>query len=736
MNQKLKAIINNSQLTFWSNSVLNSYSQIFFSENKIFASILVLVSFLDVWAGLAGLIAVLVSNSLAYFIGYNRFTIKQGMYGFNPLLVGLGSGLYFQPDVQVLVLVFFAAMLTLFISLFMEGVLAKYGLPFLSLPFLLGIWLVTLSSRDFSMLGISERGIYTYNELYAAGGQPMVVIYDWFMQLQGFDSLKIYFLSLGSIFFQTNILSGILIAVGLLYYSRIAFSLSLLGFYIAYGFYWFLGANFSELGYSFIGFNYILTSIAIGGFFIVPSIKSYAWVLLLLPITVILSVSLAQFFNVWQISIYSLPFNFIVLLFLYILKLRYYPNPDLQNNFVQQKSPELSLYLAKNQGNDAQKYIAIGLPIWGEWHVSQAHNGAYTHKGDWRHAWDFIIHNKEGEQFKGTGDFVTDYFCYDKTVVAPADGTVVELLDGIPDNIIGDINTNQNWGNSLVIKHTELLYSQLSHLKEGSFRVKKGDNVKQGQIVGTVGNSGHSPYPHLHFQMQATPYIGSKTLDYPVANYVKINESGYELNNFGKPLLKQTIAVAESDEILRNALHFIPGQVLEINIDNKKQLWEVHKNAYNITYIWCAETQSTAYFYANQTGLFFHNFIGDKRSALFLFFVSFYQINTSFYEKTFLRSSIPPNLFFGRGIRVLQDFVAPFFLFLKSDFELRYIEKDDDLSPDYVQLQARIKNKIIGKNKSVLVSNIKIRENQSILMETRHGAKTIQLQIKPAMRNA
>ena len=103
--------------------------------------------------------------------------------------------------------------------------------------------------------------------------------------------------------------------------------------------------------------------------------------------------------------------------------------------------------------------------------------------------------------------------------MAPADGIVQEIIDHIDDNEIGKNNTAQNWGNTIVIKHAEGLYTKLSHLKKNSFKTSKGAYVKRGDIVASCGNSGRSPEPHLHMQVQATPYIGSKTLNYPLAYF-------------------------------------------------------------------------------------------------------------------------------------------------------------------------------------------------------------------------
>lgn len=673
-------------------TTLNSYSQIFFSENSFLASLLVLVSFLDPWVGFYGLISILFVNFTAIKLGYDKTTIQRGLYGFNALLTGLGTGMLYQPSISLTVIVLCVALLTLFITLALQGVLAKYGLSFLSIPFIIGMWIILLATKDFSSLGLAERGIYTYNELYALGGQNLVNIYDWFKNLQGFESLKIYFLSLGAIFFQSNVLAGIIISVGLLYFSRIAFSLSLLGFYVAYLFYLFIGADFSELEYTFIGFNYILTAIAIGGYFIVPSKASYFWVIVLLPLTILIASSLERVFSIWQIPIYSLPFNIIVLLFIYILKLRVTKSENLNDLFVKLETPEQTLYLYKTVTEEfkSKNYYPIHLPIKGNWNIMQAHNGEYTHKDKWRYAWDFIILDEQEKQYSGSGDYCEDYYCYNKPIFAPSFGYVVGINDGIEDNIIGEVNTAQNWGNSIVIKHTEFLYTQVSHLKSGSIKVKIGDYVKKGEILGSVGNSGHSPYPHLHFQIQATPYVGSETLDYPLYNYIIKNKSKVALINFGKPNKNDCIAPAGQDEILKNVLNFIPGKILKVlEKDNgdKTEIWEIKKDAYNQTFIVDKESDSYIFFYTTEAGLFFTNFKGDENSNLFVLFKSLYNVNKSFYKDIKLKNNIRPDLFFSKSMMWLQDIIAPFYIFLKVEFSLNYIEKDDEFMPSAINIK-------------------------------------------------
>jgi urea transporter len=69
--------------------------------------------------------------------------------------------------------------------------------------------------------------------LYVLGGKPLVDLYQWWNALPIAAPIKTYLLSLSAIFFHYSVLAGLLVAVGLLFYSRIAFTLSLLGFFTA-----------------------------------------------------------------------------------------------------------------------------------------------------------------------------------------------------------------------------------------------------------------------------------------------------------------------------------------------------------------------------------------------------------------------------------------------------------------------------------------------------------------------
>ncbi len=77
-------------------------------------------------------------------------------------------------------------------------------------------------------------------------------------------------------------------------------------------------------------------------------------------------------------------------------------------------------------------------------------------------------------------------------------------------------------GNAVVIKHESGISSYYYHLKKGSVKVKAGDIVARGDVLGYMGNTGNSSGAHLHFGLKKSgkwldplPYLtGEKSLGY------------------------------------------------------------------------------------------------------------------------------------------------------------------------------------------------------------------------------
>ncbi len=695
--------INHSSINEFAGIIINSYSQIFFSTHRAFALLIMLVTFFDFYTGLFGFIAVLTSAITGLILKFDRGVLKKGLLGFNSLLVGLGLGVFFSPSFFLLSIVILASLFTFLISVSLQGVVGKYGLPFLSIPFILSLWAFMLATNSFGVLGLNERGIFTINELYTFGGHYLVDAYNYMNNLNIPGAIRAYLVSLSAILFQSNMLTGLILSLGLLLFSRIAFSLSLLGFFLAYGFYHLIGAEITEYDYTYFGFNYILSSIALGGFFLIPSRNSYLWMILLIPIVAIITISLNTVFQIFRLSIYSLPFNMVVLLFLYALKFREKYSYRLSEVFFQHNAPEKNLYIFLNNKERFRYklFTPIKLPFFGTWTVSQAHDGEYTHKGLYRHAWDFVIENQEGKQYKNNGDYPEDYFCFNKPVIAPEMGIVEEVLNDIEDNTIGQNNLRDNWGNTIIIKHENGIYSKLSHLKQNSIKVKKGEEVQFGQIIASCGNSGRSPYPHLHFQIQAYPFIGSVTMDYPLSNYIEqINET-FNLHTHAMPKMNQLVSNIESTNLLVSAFGFIPGQVLGFNVTDGSGTheisFEVKVNEFNQTYLYCQLTGAMAFFENDKNLFYFTYYEGDKSSYLYYFFLAVFKSQTGFYPNLEIRDRLPLYLTFPKALLWFHDFISPFVLLVKSEFKLACKSIDDPVSPTHITLVSSLSNYLLKK---------------------------------------
>jgi murein DD-endopeptidase MepM/ murein hydrolase activator NlpD len=174
---------------------------------------------------------------------------------------------------------------------------------------------------------------------------------------------------------------------------------------------------------------------------------------------------------------------------------------------------------------------AFALPLEGMWYDG-AGPSLHTH-----HRWvvpqefahDFMRIGANGLSFSGDGTSFANYYAYGQPVLAAADGQVVAVLDGEPEDAtllqragepleayVQRIVERQNQqlargargivGNHVVIRHGEE-YSLYAHLKPGSVRVKTEDTVTRGQQIAAVGSSGSSTEPHLHFHVCDAPDV-------------------------------------------------------------------------------------------------------------------------------------------------------------------------------------------------------------------------------------
>jgi hypothetical protein len=168
----------------------------------------------------------------------------------------------------------------------------------------------------------------------------------------------------------------------------------------------------------------------------------------------------------------------------------------------------------------------LSFPLHGEWTIYQGgrmvpENEHATTTSE-RFAYEMVMLNT-GQMFIHTGATNEEWVSFGQPVLADANGTVVRVLNGYPDNAPYHPDADAKHGNVVVIDHGDGEFSVYSHLKHQSVTVKAGDHVKSGEKIAEVGNSGNSQFPRLEYSLQTSAELnGSEGLPAAFA-HLKVN---------------------------------------------------------------------------------------------------------------------------------------------------------------------------------------------------------------------
>ncbi len=167
------------------------------------------------------------------------------------------------------------------------------------------------------------------------------------------------------------------------------------------------------------------------------------------------------------------------------------------------------------------------LPFHDEWYVfwggkktsDNYHNTYPSMKG----AFDFWVMGSNGKSHSKGANKNEDFYAFGKDIIAPVDAKVVYAFDEVLDNKWPAMNPTAGTGNVVLLETKNKEYILLGHLKYKSIKVKEGQMVKKGQLLGLCGNSGNSTEPHLHFQVQNIPDFTAAKGAWVHFNKIKVN---------------------------------------------------------------------------------------------------------------------------------------------------------------------------------------------------------------------
>ncbi len=206
-------------------------------------------------------------------------------------------------------------------------------------------------------------------------------------------------------------------------------------------------------------------------------------------------------------------------------------------------------FLSADSCCDASRHTRAALAVNGRAWIAQ------------RFAVDWEQMDPEGRIYSGAREKLDNYPIFGKPALAVADATVESTTDGYGEQTPGvdprNIRLEQADGNSVVLDLGQHRYALYAHLQPGSIRVKRGDKVKTGQVLGLVGNTGKSFAPHLHFHVMDGPSpLASNGLPYEIDAFEVTGRSlGTEAFDHaeaeGTPLLMKP---AEGSRAVRDAM--------------------------------------------------------------------------------------------------------------------------------------------------------------------------------------
>lgn len=141
----------------------------------------------------------------------------------------------------------------------------------------------------------------------------------------------------------------------------------------------------------------------------------------------------------------------------------------------------------------------------GSFYVLQGGNSFFTNPFHNRNpmerfAVDIVKLHRTGNRAKGFfPEELSSYAIYGEPLFSPCEGIVLKAVGGVQDNRPGVMDKENPEGNYVKLMCGEVVIF-MAHQMKGSVRLKEGDEVNTGELIGNVGNSGNTIEPHLHIQ--------------------------------------------------------------------------------------------------------------------------------------------------------------------------------------------------------------------------------------------
>ena len=275
----------------------NSYTGLLFLAGIFYNSALL---------GLAVLVGTAASTATALLLQMDRAQLRAGWFGFNGALTAIALLYFFQSDVRVWVYVLCAAAVTTVLMAALLRMLSTWQLPALTAPFVFTTLCFVLASARFGQLHATQQ-------LPTSGRLPQGASIDGVVSLGTFA--EGVFNGVAQVFFQGNVVTGVVFTLGLLASSRVAAASALLGSLAGLLVAWGLGAAEPAMRVGAYGFNSVLAAIVLCDMVLVLNAAAAAYAVLAALATAVVYAAVSAAFEPLGMPALTLPFVLVAWVF-------------------------------------------------------------------------------------------------------------------------------------------------------------------------------------------------------------------------------------------------------------------------------------------------------------------------------------------------------------------------------------------------------------------------------------
>jgi urea transporter len=306
-------LANNNPVAGFVDLSLRGASQVFFQNNPLTGLMMLAAVFWGSYAnenlsvGWGAVLGLVVSSFTAMLLRVDRESLRQGLYGFNGVLVGAALPTFLSHPPALWAYVVIGAAASTIFTLALANVVKTWQVPGSTAPFVFTTWLLLLAAYSFARIPAAAMGPAV---LPTPTGTTDI-------QLSGSIIASILAKNVSQVYLVENVVTGILFLVAIAVSSVRSAIFAVAGSVVSLATTVLLGASGSSVRAGLYGFSAVLTAIAVGAVFNTPSTRVTLYALFATLFTVIAQAALNAALS--PVGIPTLTFPYVLTMWIFLL---------------------------------------------------------------------------------------------------------------------------------------------------------------------------------------------------------------------------------------------------------------------------------------------------------------------------------------------------------------------------------------------------------------------------------